>query len=447
MNIVYFTIFNLIFITFFVYGQNGFIEECNSVKKLLKKELINDCCSEKGITCDLNGHIVKIMFGSNQLNGTIPSELGNLSNLEILLLNNCQFNGIIPPELGKLSNLKELNLVGNKFNGVIPSELGKLSKLTNLSLNNNQFSGTIPQELGNLSKLTFLNLSNNNLTGSIPPEFEKLSNLKGLHLNNNQLSGTIPPELGNLSELSILNLSNNQFNGSIPSEFEKLSNLKELDISSNDFCGNITKLSNSKITTNGNQKLGQKCPDDEKQQNTNNKSSQKIILIIVGVSALLLILIILAYFKIKNNNGNSNISKKEKYFEWKIENWNQRNDEEFSFTFEANGHLWKLKLITNSFNEYNEESIDVGLTLCDYIKNDESIYTNFVIYFRNYNNNKVFKEVEYDGKPTCYNTKSLTHGINDAILKSELYEKTNDECSLLENNKIIIGILIKFYSH
>jgi len=34
----------------------------------------------------------------------------------------------------------------------------------------------------------------------------------------------------------------------------------------------------------------------------------------------------------------------------------------------------------------------------------------------------------------------------DAILKSELYDKGKEGCSLLENNKIIIGVLIKFYS-
>jgi len=69
-----------------------------------------------------------------------------------------------------------------------------------------------------------------------------------------------------------------------------------------------------------------------------------------------------------------------------------------------------------------------------------------VVYFRNYNNNQVYKSVKYGDKPTFYNAKTLTHGINDAILKSELYNIRKEGCSILENNKIIIGVLIKFYS-
>jgi len=52
-------------------------------------------------------------------------------------------------------------------------------------------------------------------------------------------------------------------------------------------------------------------------------------------------------------------------------------------------------LITDSFNENNEESIDVGLRLCDKINNKEFIYVNFIVYFRNYNNNQIYKEIEY----------------------------------------------------
>jgi len=51
-----------------------------------------------------------------------------------------------------------------------------------------------------------------------------------------------------------------------------------------------------------------------------------------------------------------------------------------------------------------------------------------------------------DDEPTVFSSKSFDHGIMDAILKSELYDKGKEGSSLLENNKIIIGVLIKFYS-
>ena len=54
--------------------------------------------------------------------------------------------------------------------GEIPPELGGLSNLTRLWLDNNQLTGEIPPELGGLSNLTLLSLSSNQLTGEIPPE-------------------------------------------------------------------------------------------------------------------------------------------------------------------------------------------------------------------------------------------------------------------------------------
>ena len=42
------------------------------------------------------------------MTGEIPSELGGLSNLEVLDLDNNQLTGEIPPELGGLSNLTGL---------------------------------------------------------------------------------------------------------------------------------------------------------------------------------------------------------------------------------------------------------------------------------------------------------------------------------------------------
>lgn len=46
----------------------------------------------------------------NELAGTIPSELQNLSVLEVLQVSNNQITGSIPSELGRLSNLRKLIL-------------------------------------------------------------------------------------------------------------------------------------------------------------------------------------------------------------------------------------------------------------------------------------------------------------------------------------------------
>ena len=120
----------------------------------------------------------------------------------------------------------ELNLDSNQLSGPIPSELGDLYNLQGLWLGDNQLSGPIPPELGNLANLEELWLSNNQLSGSIPPELGNLANLEELWLSNNQLSGSIPPELGNLANLQGLWLGDNQFSGCVLAEL--------LDVPSND---------------------------------------------------------------------------------------------------------------------------------------------------------------------------------------------------------------------
>ena len=182
-------------------------------------------------------NLERLYLGSNELIGTIPPELGNLSNLEFLDLPHNQLIGTIPPELGNLSNLLDLNLGGNELSGTIPPELGNLSNLNDLFLGGNELSGTIPPELGNLSNLEFLDLPHNQLSGNIPPELGDLSNLNFLYLSHNQLSGNIPPELGNLSNLLDLFLNSNELIGTIPPELGSLSNLEWLYLSDNQLIG------------------------------------------------------------------------------------------------------------------------------------------------------------------------------------------------------------------
>ena len=155
-----------------------------------------------GVKTDSDGRVTELAVYENQLNGTIPAELGDLSKLEILDLAVNQLSGTIPAELGDLGELAELYLEKNQLSGAIPAELGDLSKLWNLSLFENSLSGAIPAELGDLSELKFLSLHTNSLSGAIPAELGDLSKLERLTLAVNQLSGTIPAELGDLGELT-----------------------------------------------------------------------------------------------------------------------------------------------------------------------------------------------------------------------------------------------------
>jgi uncharacterized repeat protein (TIGR01451 family) len=195
-------------------------------------------CDWHGVSCT-GENVMRLDLFSNSLDGEVPPNLGNLTNLQTLNLSNNELSGSIPPDLGNLMNLQTLYIHRNQMSGDIPPELGNLSNLRYLSLSNNELSESIPPELGNLTNLETLALSRNQLSGSIPQELWELTNLEWLNLADNQLSGSIPPELGNFTNLQTLILDNLQVNGSIPPELGNLTNLTYLDLSESGLTGNI----------------------------------------------------------------------------------------------------------------------------------------------------------------------------------------------------------------
>jgi hypothetical protein len=95
-------------------------------------------------------------------------ECYNIEEMTFLSLSNYNLTGSIPPEIGYLTNLTNIWLQNNQLTGSIPPEIGYLTNLTQLYLGSNQLTGEIPVEIGNLINLTDLWVSNNQLTGEIP---------------------------------------------------------------------------------------------------------------------------------------------------------------------------------------------------------------------------------------------------------------------------------------
>ncbi len=168
--------------------------------------------------------LVRIEFGTNngfnELTGSLPPEIGQLTNLELLDLSNNEFFGVLPPELGLLTNLTELSLGGNtgfnEFSGPLPSTICNLTQLERLRLGNNLFTGAIPPCIGGFTSLIILDLggnpNTNNFTGPIP-DLSTLTNLVNLQLQNNSLTGPMPAYLASFTDLDILWLQNNQLSG------------------------------------------------------------------------------------------------------------------------------------------------------------------------------------------------------------------------------------------
>ncbi|KAG2701975.1 hypothetical protein I3760_06G069400 [Carya illinoinensis] len=127
-----------------------------------------DPCSWRMVTCSADGYVSVLGLPSQSLSGTLSPGIGNLSNLQSVLLQNNDISGPIPATIGKLEKLQTLDLSNNTFNGDIPSSLGALKDLNYLRLNNNSLSGSCPESLSNIEGLTLVDLSFNNLSGTLP---------------------------------------------------------------------------------------------------------------------------------------------------------------------------------------------------------------------------------------------------------------------------------------
>ena len=126
----------------------------------------------------------------------------------IELVDRVEIYGVLPPQLGELDGLKEV-YIDQPLTGPISPSLGNLTNLESLMVITGAWdsldpglSGEIPAELGNLTSLTNLVLSGY-FTGDIPEELGKLERLKTLVILLSSLSGCIPTTVTSMSNLNI----------------------------------------------------------------------------------------------------------------------------------------------------------------------------------------------------------------------------------------------------
>ncbi|KAJ7954006.1 NSP-interacting kinase-like protein [Quillaja saponaria] len=139
-----------------------------------------DPCSWAMVTCNSPDRLViELGTPSQNLSGILSPSIGNLTNLQFVLMQNNNISGPIPSELGRLQKLQTLDLSSNFFTGQLPNTLSHLKGLQYLRLNNNSLTGPIPSTLANMTQLAFLDLSFNNLNVPLPKFHAKTFNIVG----------------------------------------------------------------------------------------------------------------------------------------------------------------------------------------------------------------------------------------------------------------------------
>ncbi len=183
-----------------------------------------------------------LYLSSNNLSGAVPTSLSGLSSLEKLYLDRNQLVGPFPSQLQSISSLKELYLSYNNFYGTIPSSINNLANLQMIWLDGNAMSGTIPSSLMTMTALKFIALNGNNFTGTFPTGFAGLPNLELLYAHENGFSGSIPSDIGSATNLEEIWFHDNSMSGALPTSLSSLTNLVAIGVYENDFTGNIPDL-------------------------------------------------------------------------------------------------------------------------------------------------------------------------------------------------------------
>ncbi|KAM3238929.1 hypothetical protein P3L10_013962 [Capsicum annuum] len=238
---------------------------------------VRSVCQWLGVTCGSRHQRVKSLNLSNMaLIGRIPREFGNLSFLVSLDLGSNNFHGNFPQEITHLryipegiGNLHNTNLLGIQYNqltGSIPFTIFNISRIEVIAFTGNRLSGNLPNGFCyGFPILKGLYLSTNKLRGHMPTSLSSCSQLQILSLSENEFDGPIHSEIGRLSNLQLLYLGFNHFigmlylmntslivsnyfrnlfyyiltGGIIPQEIRNLVNLVELVTDKNHIIGSV----------------------------------------------------------------------------------------------------------------------------------------------------------------------------------------------------------------
>ena len=131
---------------------------------------------------------------SNYISGGVPQTIAGNPILVYLYLRrnwlSFELNELIRP--GNLPKIFALWLDSNDVSGTIPTEIGLLTDLASFSATNCTLSGPLPAELGDLQYMRRIWLYGNELVGPIPQTHDRWSDLQVFEVYDNLLTGKMP---------------------------------------------------------------------------------------------------------------------------------------------------------------------------------------------------------------------------------------------------------------
>ncbi|GLT68135.1 hypothetical protein SLA2020_403930 [Shorea laevis] len=249
------------------------VTELNALSNLEELDMSNNKLNQfVATTKDLHAlsNLEELFLYNCHLDNNFLQSIGVFTSLKSISLEECGLTGALPTQgWCDLKNLTELNLCGNELSGTLPSCLGNLTSLRLLDISQNQFTGNIASSpLTHLTLLRYLSISNNHF--KVPDSFKSFANHSHLKIflgDFNQLvseqdhiqtrvskfqplifsiSNCGPKEhpmkppsfLYNQYDLKLVDLSFNKFSGAFPYWlFENNTRLQVFLVKNNSFMG------------------------------------------------------------------------------------------------------------------------------------------------------------------------------------------------------------------
>ena len=182
--------------------------------------------------------MIECLLPGNHFSGSIPSTMGNMTNLWHLNLANNAFSGKLPKSMGSIPMLRVADFSGNQLSGLQEGIVFKSKSLEVLNLAGNKqltmMFNTLLEAMEPINEsLRILNISDCNFLGKISAKLWDFQNLISVDLSRNSLFGQLPSPPDNMLFLLNLDVSANNLSGKIPQEFAKLLALEVFDISLN----------------------------------------------------------------------------------------------------------------------------------------------------------------------------------------------------------------------
>lgn len=202
-----------------------------------------------GIWC-INGRIAEFYSSDLNIQGPLPASIGNLTSLQAIEVNLQstkirRITGTIPCELGTLTQLVELRLPDNAFTTLIDAAQCWPPLLRGIDLRFNQIT-SLPTVWSTYSTFRYIDVSENSITNYV--SFPLSTALETLNLNDNAMSGTVQT-FSVFSNITTINLARNHLSGVIRTYFNSLPYLTFLDVSANQFNGGVPAFSGTSALT------------------------------------------------------------------------------------------------------------------------------------------------------------------------------------------------------